>query len=98
MFESSHMYPENPEGTQEIVGSVNMGSVSDTTRNQTRNLFHLKCMPIPLSHSDEQCVLLPLLSLTGPRFIFVSILHYLPDIIGLIYNFLVHINLTFISE
>ena len=25
IFVSSHMYPENPEGTQAIVGSINMG-------------------------------------------------------------------------
>ena len=25
IFVSSHMYPENPEGTQVIVGSMNMG-------------------------------------------------------------------------
>ena len=25
IFVSSHMYPENPEGTQVIVGSLNMG-------------------------------------------------------------------------
>ena len=30
---SSHMYPENPEGTQVIVGSMNMGYISDTARN-----------------------------------------------------------------
>ena len=27
MFVSSHMYPENPEGTQVIVGSMNMGYI-----------------------------------------------------------------------
>ena len=40
-FLSSHMYPENPEGTRVIVGSMNMGydmyDVSDTTRNWTHN-------------------------------------------------------------
>ena len=36
------MYPENPEGTRVIVGSVNMGYVFDTTRTQTRNLICLK--------------------------------------------------------
>ena len=34
IFVSSHMYPENPEGTQVIVGSMNMGYISDTARNQ----------------------------------------------------------------
>ena len=33
-FLSSHMYPENPEGTQVIVGSMNMGYISDTARNR----------------------------------------------------------------
>ena len=36
---SSHMYPENPEGTQVIVGSMKMGYISDTARNRTHNLF-----------------------------------------------------------
>ena len=30
IFVSSHMYPENPDGTQVIVGSMNMGYISDT--------------------------------------------------------------------
>ena len=34
------MYPENPEGTQVIKGSMNMGYISDTARNRTHNLFH----------------------------------------------------------
>ena len=46
------MYPENPEGTQVIVGSMNMGYISDTARNQTHNLFRPKREPIPLGHSD----------------------------------------------
>ena len=44
--------PREPEGTQVIVGSVNMGYISDTARNRTRNLFRLKRELIPLSHSD----------------------------------------------
>ena len=52
IFVSSHMYPENPEGTQVIVGSMNMGYISDTARNRTHNLFRPKCAPIPLGHSD----------------------------------------------
>ena len=51
------MYPENPEGTQVIVGLVNMGYVSDTaSRNRTHNLFPPKREPIPLCHSDEHDV------------------------------------------
>ena len=46
------MYPENPEETQVIVGSMNIGYKSDTARNQTHNLFRLKREPIPLGHSD----------------------------------------------
>ena len=30
IFVSSHMYPENPDGTRVIVGSMNMGYISDT--------------------------------------------------------------------
>ena len=52
IFVSSHMYPENPEGTQVIVGSMNMGYISDTARNRTHNLFRPKREPIPLGHSD----------------------------------------------
>ena len=46
------MYPENPEGTQVIVGLMNMGYISDTARNRTHNLFRPKREPIPLGHSD----------------------------------------------
>ena len=45
------MYPENPEGIQVIVGSMNMGYVSETARNRTHNLFRLKPAPIPLGHN-----------------------------------------------
>ena len=48
------MYPENPEGTQVIVGSMNMGYISDTARNRTHNLFRPKRESIPLGHSDGQ--------------------------------------------
>ena len=48
------MYPENPKGTQVIVGSMNMGYdiiyISNTAKNQTHNLFRPKCGPIPLGH------------------------------------------------
>ena len=52
MFVSSHMYPENPGGTQVIVGSMNMGYISDTARNRTHNLFRPRREPIPLGNSD----------------------------------------------
>ena len=52
IFVSSHMYPENPEETQVIVGSMNMGYISDTARNRTHNRFRPKREPIPLCHSD----------------------------------------------
>ena len=42
----------NPEGTQVIAGSMNMGYISDTARNRTHNLFRPKREPIPLGHSD----------------------------------------------
>ena len=43
------MYPENPEKSQ--VDSINMGYISVTARNRTRNLFHPKQEPISLGHS-----------------------------------------------
>ena len=43
--------PREPEGTQAIVGSMNMGYISDTARNRTHNLFRPKREPIPLGHS-----------------------------------------------
>ena len=52
IFVSIHMYPENPERTQVIVGSMNMVYISDTARNRTHNLFRPKWEPIPLGHSD----------------------------------------------
>ena len=51
IFVSSHMYPENSDGTQVIVGSMNMGNISDTARNQTHSLFRPKRESIPLGHS-----------------------------------------------
>ena len=47
------MYPENPEGTQVIVGSMNMGYISDTARNRTYNLFRPKREPILLGHTGH---------------------------------------------
>ena len=35
------LYPENPEGTQVIVGSMNMGYISDTARNRTTYLENI---------------------------------------------------------
>ena len=55
-FVSSHMYPENPEGTQVIVGSMNMGYISDTARSRTHNLIRHKREPIPLGHSDGHLI------------------------------------------
>ena len=53
-FVSSHMYPENYEGTQVILSSMNMGYIFDTARNRSHNLFRPKREPIPLDHSDGQ--------------------------------------------
>ena len=44
---------QRPEGTQVIVGSMNMGYISDTARNRTHNLFRPKREPIPLDHSND---------------------------------------------
>ena len=52
IFVSSHMYPENLEGTQVIIGSMNMGYISDSAKNRTHNLFRSKREPIPLGHRD----------------------------------------------
>ena len=41
-------------GTQVIVGSMNMGYISDTARNRTHKLFRPKREPIPLGHSDRR--------------------------------------------
>ena len=60
IFVSSHMYPENPEGTQVIVGSMNMGYISATARNRTHDLFRPKREPIPLGHSDATATFLSL--------------------------------------
>ena len=59
------MYPVNPEGTQVIVGSMNMGYISDTARNQTHNLFCPKWESIPLGHSDMH--LIGITIITGNR-------------------------------
>ena len=65
------MYPENPEGTQVIVGSKNMGYISDTARNRTNNLIRHKREPIPLGHNDGQSDIIML------SIIFMSILSVL---------------------
>ena len=48
------MYPENPEETQVIIGSMNMGYdiISYIAQNRTHNLFCPKNEPIPLGQSD----------------------------------------------
>ena len=71
------MYPECPEGTQVIVGSMNMGYISDTAKNRTHNLFRPKREPVPLGHSDGHTYYL----LLTPQFIFPNsntahVLHY----------------------
>ena len=46
IFVSSHMYPENPEGTRVIVGFMNMGYdnyISDTAMIRSHNLFRPMC-------------------------------------------------------
>ena len=72
------MYPENPEGTQVIVGSMNMGYISDTARNRTHNLFHPKRESIPLGHSGiitkESCKWI--------EFISVVLLHQITEIVA----------------
>ena len=45
IFVSSHMYLENHEGTHVIIGSMDMGYISDTARNRTHNLFRPKREP-----------------------------------------------------
>ena len=81
LFLTQFLYPaictENPEGTQVIVGSMNMGYISDTARNRTHNLFCPKQELIPLGHSDglvlifpgiDNCLLYWIISeLTGPE-------------------------------
>ena len=46
------LYTQRPEGTQVIVGLMNMGYISDTARNRTHNRFRPKREPIPLGHND----------------------------------------------
>ena len=52
IFVSSHMYPENPEGTQVIRSRLNEHGIyiyiSDTAMNRTHNLFR----PKPISLTD----------------------------------------------
>ena len=48
--------PRNPEGTQVIVGSMNMGYISDTARNRTHKPVRPKWEPIPLGHSDGHII------------------------------------------
>ena len=55
VFVSSHMYLENPEGTQVISGTTNIGYdiYLNTARTRTHNLFCRKRQLIPLGHSNE---------------------------------------------
>ena len=54
------MYPDVPR-TQVIVGSMNMGYISDTARDRTQqDLFRHKREPIPQGHSDGRQVLIDL--------------------------------------
>ena len=46
IFVSSHMYPENPEGTQVIVGSMNMGYISDTIYS----IYHMLDLTVESNH------------------------------------------------
>ena len=51
------MYPENPEGTQVIVGFMNMGyDIYPTLTGIELTTYSVrpKCAPIPLGHSDGQ--------------------------------------------
>ena len=50
-----------------IVGSMNMGYISDTARNRTHNLFRLKREPIQLGHSDGQISLINNIIMTNLR-------------------------------
>ena len=55
IFVSSHMYPENPEGTQVVVGSMNMGYIyiyPTLPGIELTTCFRPKREPIPLGHSD----------------------------------------------
>ena len=51
------MYPENTEGTQVIVSSMNLGYISDTARNRTHNLFRPTPTVSQLEHSVKWCIL-----------------------------------------
>ena len=61
------MCPENPQGTQVIVVSMNMGNISDTARNRTHNLFRPKRELIPLGHSTKICKLISFYMLVHAR-------------------------------
>ena len=68
IFVSSHMYPENHEGPTVIVGSMNMGYISDAAKHRTHNLLRPKREPIPLGHSDGQSI-----DAHRPHFLFHSV-------------------------
>ena len=48
IFVSSHIHPENSEGTQIIFHEHGIWFIPDTARNRTHNLFRPKCAPIRL--------------------------------------------------
>ena len=74
IFVSSHMYPENPEGTQVFAGSMNMRYISGTARNRTHNLFRPKREPITLCHSDGFWCVVVAYSVVGMSFVVVAML------------------------
>ena len=76
IFVSSHMYPENPEGTQVIVGSMNMGYISDIARNRTHNLLLPKRESIPLGH----CIYSHCIYSLGKARLYSSYHHHFSDL------------------
>ena len=59
------MYLDNSEGTQVILGSMNMGYISNTARNWTHNLFLPKCERIPVDLDSSKFVILGHQALTA---------------------------------
>ena len=48
------VYPANPEGTQVIVGSTNMGYISDTARNRTHKGPSIKYVTLQRGEGSEK--------------------------------------------
>ena len=61
-FLSQAICTQRTRRTQVIVGSMNMGYISDTARNRTHNLFRPKRESIPLGHSDGHVTSCPVMS------------------------------------